>query len=87
MGLNGNKGMNRLISVLQSLLRPLFGVALFFSAADAGKFSFWVPVSYIFLCIPLCWLGKTPQDRLFALLGGVGIALILAIPALVSIVV
>lgn len=77
---------SKLLAALPAVRRLLFGFALAVISVKMGSpIALYVGLGYILFCLPLCFLGSTWQDRLFALLTGAGVGLTLAIPALISI--
>ena len=77
---------SKLLAALSYVRRILFGFALAVISVKMGSpIALYVGLGYILFCLPLCFLGNTWQDRLSALLTGAGVGLILAIPALNSI--
>lgn len=77
---------SKIIAALSDIRRLLFGFALIVASRMVGEpLTLYVGFGYILFCIPLCILGETWQDRLFALLTAILIVFLISIPLLISI--
>ena len=77
---------SKILAVLSDVRRLLLSLTVAIVLAKMGTLpALYAGICYILFCIPLCILGETWQDRLFALLTAAWIGFMVAIPFLISI--
>lgn len=77
---------SKILSVYSDVRRLLFGFALIVTTTQVGQpIALYVGLGYILFALPMCFLGESWQDRLFALLTAASIGFYLSIPLIVSI--